>query len=226
VAPLATYLQDPLNTYLHEYGVVDGLRSSGVLSPAEVPLALAYWTGTDGIKFVDMWSVRRRMIGHSAAGGLFPLITDRKTAEAEAMFLQFQDQVADLFAVEANLSDMRATDKFEFLPPVGIIPLGGMASSKGFDSIGFFAGLSYREKPAFLEGARLRSLVIDALAFPPIDLSRKELIWRYLVRENFQAIDNAKSNPPQPCLILANGQMPFRAAARYDLAHWNYANFS
>ena len=37
----------------------------------------------------------------------------------------------DIVAHETNLSTIKATDRFDFLPPVGIIPLGGMGASRG-----------------------------------------------------------------------------------------------
>jgi hypothetical protein len=224
-APVAATLQDPFSTYLQEYGVVDGLRSSGTLSPAEVPLALLHWTSSNGIEFVDLWAVRRRITRASTPSGFFPFLPDRRTTETEAMFLQFQQQVSDILANETNWTAIRATDRFEFLPPVGLLPLGGTGTSQGFDVVGFFSGLSCR-KPLYIEGAKLRKLVHDALSFPPIDLSSQELIWQYLVRENIEAIDKAKANPPQPCLVLANGQISFRADARFDLSRWNYSNFA
>jgi hypothetical protein len=225
VSPLATYLQDPFNTYLHEYGVVDALRSSGVLSPAEVPLALAYWTGTDGIKFVDMWSVRRRIIRHSSAGGFFPLITDRRTAEAEAMFLQFQDQVSYILAHETNLSAIQATDRFDFLPPVGVVPLAGGGFSTGFDLAKFFAGLSVCPM-LFLEGSRLRHLVQRSLAYPAVNLASEEFLWQYTVRENAQTLAGSGVQPAQPCMLFASGQLAYFSEPRFDVARWNYSNYS
>src|SRR5690606_31182284 len=43
------------------YGVLDDLRRTRSLSPCDVPLALIYWTRI-GLRFVDVWSVRRRPI--------------------------------------------------------------------------------------------------------------------------------------------------------------------
>jgi hypothetical protein len=219
-----SFLKDPFNTDLSSYGLVDQVDPQR-LTPADVPLAVVSFDALDGLQFIDMWSVRRRIVSPSPSGRFFGVTADRSTAEAQAVILQFQNQVGDIVANETNLASIKATDRFKFLPPVGIIPIGGMASSQGFDSVGFFQGLTCL-KPLFIEGAKIRPLIHDALSFPPIDLSSKELIWQYLVRDNFQAFDNAKANPPQPCLIFANGQISFRAAARYDLSRWSYSNFS
>ena len=62
---LQEFFRDPFkrvnNTPLYAtYGALDALRAAGSLSDCDVPLALLYWT-TQGIQFVDMWSVRRRL---------------------------------------------------------------------------------------------------------------------------------------------------------------------
>ena len=50
-----------------KYGLVDNLRPPQ-LTDCEVPLAILYWTDPDGVKFVDNWSVRRRLVRYLVAG--------------------------------------------------------------------------------------------------------------------------------------------------------------
>ena len=100
--------------------------------------------------------------------------------------------------------------------------------STGFDYLQFFSNRTYR-KPVYMEGAKLESLVKQSTLFPPIDLDNQEMLWLYEVRENQESIDNAGAGttPPQSYfLFFANGQMPFRGEARFDLNYWNYANFA
>ncbi|HET8854260.1 MAG TPA: hypothetical protein VFN02_17210, partial [Ktedonobacteraceae bacterium] len=75
-----------------DYGLLATLRSLGSLADCDVPLALLYWT-TDGLRFVDMGSVRRRPVPGPpsqnwplALGGGYPAI-------GEAMSIQFQEHI-------------------------------------------------------------------------------------------------------------------------------------
>ena len=76
-----------------------------------------------------------------------------------------------------------------------------------------------------MEGARLERLIRTSFLYPPIDLSNKEMLWLYQVRENQQAIDAGSSTPPKLYMVFANGHIPFQGEAQYDLNYWNYANF-
>ncbi len=54
------------------------------------------WTADAGIEFVDLWSVRRRVTRPAAEDQFAPFAGDRRRAEGEAMFLQFQAAISDL----------------------------------------------------------------------------------------------------------------------------------
>jgi len=43
------------------------------------------------------------------------------------------------------------------------------------------------------------------------------------VRENAQQILNQPATPT--CLLFSSGQMPYAAAPRFDVAHWDFSNF-
>jgi hypothetical protein len=189
-----------------------------------VPLALLYWT-TQGIQFVDMWSMRRRLTRPATATRWSPFIDDRRVSQGEAMFLQFQDEIDTLRAPGAVPESVVATQYFSYLPAAGILPLAGMRASRGFDYLQFFSGLTYN-KPVFIEGTKMEPLIRTSLAYLPIELRSKELIWLYMVRENMQAIDKSTSSPPQPYLLFASGHIPYQGDAHYDLARWDYSNYS
>ncbi len=105
-----------------EYGLMDELRRTDAVLDEEVPLALVYCT-TTGIKFVDMWAVRRLPTPYNG-GGLWPLqVGQRRLREAEAMFMQFQAHIDDL-GQQTDLSKVVATDFFCYLPSAGYLPLG------------------------------------------------------------------------------------------------------
>jgi hypothetical protein len=201
---------------------LDKIRGK-TLADCEVPLAVLYWTATGGIRFVDMWSVRRRLAASGAATS-FPALGERHLAVAEAMVRQFQEHVETLRHSVSLVPAVAAATYFNFLPPVGVLPIA-TPTSTGFVQGGFFKDLTVRG-PAYVEGARLTALVREAIPYRPIDTSTPELVWLYLVRENRQAIDRRETNAPLPALAFVSGHVPYAANARFDIARWDYANFA
>ncbi len=201
------------------------------LTECDLPLAVFVWKN-GALQFVDAWSARRRLIRPGAwddmpsakLDGWRGLLRDKRIAEGEARFLQFQDQVNAL-AAAGNAGSVKATDCFRYLPPAGILPLSGMKGSRGFDYLKFFNNLTYRD-PVFIEGAKVEHLIRCAFTYSPIDLGNSEMFWLYLVRENMQSIDNSTLSAPQAYLIFANGYIPYQGDAQFDLSRWNYSNYS
>lgn len=223
---------------LHNDTVVDHLRSQGLVDDCDVPLALVCWT-TTGVKWVDMWSVRRRLVSQRREA--------HRLAEAEATFLQFQDQVKRLTQPErtqTELAQIRAIDYFRYLPSGGLLPLGGIRGSRGFNSLKFFETRIARSPvyqtlvvggkpvdPLIIEGAHVEGLLRRSLTYPPIDLTSTNpngniLIWVYAVRENKQGMDSLAVPMPQPYLIFTTGQMSNQAEAHYDVSRWDYGNYA
>jgi hypothetical protein len=101
------------------YGGLDAL-SPADLTPCDLPLAVFYWQG-GSIEFVDAWPARRRLIRPAALSGWQGLLGDRRLAEAEARFMQFQGQIDML--MQGNPAAVRATDHFRYLPPAGFLPV-------------------------------------------------------------------------------------------------------
>lgn len=223
VADTQSFLSDPLGTVLEKYGLLDSLRPNR-LTDCDVPLAVLYWTLSEGIKFIDMWSVRRRLTDRNRSGHWSQFVDDRRPSEGEAMFLQFQDQVGALSKTTSNLQSVEAADHFIRLPAVGIIPLATDKSAPGFDYRKFFQDETYRE-PRFMEGARLQHLIRESFLYPPLTLGSGEAIWLYQVRQNMQTIAEGRGTP-QPCLVFASGHMPYYGDARFDLNRYNYSNYS
>lgn len=228
---LMAFPRDPLkriegkSTFV-DYGALDALRSLKCLKDSDVPLALIYWT-TKGIQFVDMWSVRRKIILDSLST-TWPLLgSERRIAEGEVAFLQFQEQIAKMTGLripQSQLASIEAVNYFRYLPAVGIIPFTTGPASKGFDYLRFFKGVTYRN-PVFIEGVKLQPLIRSSFSYTPIDLSTKELIWLYLVRENRQEIDKKSLKPTQSYLVFANGYIPYQGDAQFDLSRWDYSNY-
>jgi hypothetical protein len=211
---------DPVNAPLTYYGLLDSLRPDR-LTDADVPLALVDWTEDDGIRSLDAWAVRRRLTRPSAVDPWGQPLGDRRRAEAEAALLQFQDHARDLVAGPAP-DALQALDHFRFLPPAGVLPLGGLGGSRGFRLTTFFQGLTTLP-PVVIEGARVESLLTASLAYPPFDLAEKELIRLYVVRQNLQP---GPAGVAPPFAVFASGHVPFHGQARYDVARWGYANYS
>jgi hypothetical protein len=95
------------------------------LSPCDLPLAVFDWTGRT-LSFVDLWSARRRTV-RPAAAALPEVVGDDRTADGEARFLQFQDQLAALLA-DAGGTKVTAQDVFPQLPPAGMLPVNATSA--------------------------------------------------------------------------------------------------
>lgn len=211
---LAGKIADPFGVSMTSWGLIDTLRTQ-TLTDAEVPLATIGWSVDDGIEFVDLWSVRRRLTFRGAEGGWAGLESDRRRAEGEAMFLQFQAQIEEL-AAGPDL-ELALTDRFEQLPPVGLLPIGGGTYLE------LFAGRTVRD-PVFIEGARVQTLVEESLDYPPIELGSGIVTWLYVVREN--TLPPPSGPAPEQFVVFSSGFMPYEANAQFDLSRWDYANYS
>jgi hypothetical protein len=200
------------------YGLIDDLREKKFLTDCDVPLAMIYWT-TAGIQFIDMWSARRRLAKPSAVSDWSYVVSDRRRAESEAMFAQFQDQVTSLRTRAGDIGTATAASHFLHLPSIGVIPVNREQDSTDAEATKFFTGMTYRG-PAFINVARLEALVRESLTYPPIDVDSRELVWLYRVRENM--IDAKAQN----YVVFSNGHMPYLGDAQFDLVYWNYGNYA
>jgi hypothetical protein len=190
------------------------------LTDCDVPLALLHWTDAGGLRWVDNWSVRRRIAAVSDGSGMM-LPDAQLVALGEAMLHQFAEQIESMLTQGPLVA--HAADAFRWLPPVGLLPLAGVGKSFGFTSHDFFQGFTTRG-PLFIEGARIPSLQRLARAYPPIKVGDPELVWMYLVRENRQPAANKP--PAQPYLVFSLGRLPCQVAPRFDVSHWDYANYA
>jgi hypothetical protein len=214
------FFVNPLGFSLRSYGLIDEMRGKS-LSDSDVPLAIINWT-KDGLQFVEMWAVRRRVTKRNDQEDWTQLISDRRVSETEAMMRQFADQIERLQIEESNLPAAKAGDYFRFLPPAGILPLAGPAQ-KGFDSNNFF-GAKASTEIALLDGDRLRTLLNESLAHEPIDLKTGEKVQLYFVRENLEAAEQGQN--VQKALVFARHSLPFYGVARFGRAQWDLSRFA
>jgi hypothetical protein len=101
-----------------------------------------------------------------------------------------------------------------------VLPLAH-GSERGFLYQRFLADVPIRSEPAVIEAARVGELMRDALAFPPIDLQRGELVWLYTVHQNVEP-----GPPRHQYALFTNGQLEYRGNARFELSYWNYSNYA
>ncbi len=218
IAPYA----NPMAPTSGDYGLADALRAAGALTDDDVPIGLLHWTAARGITFVDMWSIRRGLMSRGVDQRWKWLSGDCARSQAEATFLQFQEQIDDIAASGDDASAIAATDRFDFLPPLGILPLS-LGSRPGFDVLRFFGSGVVSKDIAHIDGSLLRSLVRESFTHDPIDLSAGEKVQVYLVFENMQAI--SAGQPVTPIAIFASHTLPYRGIARYGIARWEQGRF-
>jgi hypothetical protein len=216
------FFSNPFGDEPSAYGLVDELR--GCLTTAQVPLAVLAWTAVDGIQFVDTWAVRRRIV-EPAADVRWPLLVgDRARAESEAMFLQFETHARNLVDSTASPQTVAAADRFEYLPPVGIIPILGAPTSRGFNA-GTFFGDQASTRAEMTDARIFRSLLHEGLLHEPIDVGAgKERIQLYLLWENVTAVRHGTSL--QLALVFAKNTIPYRGIARFGDAYWDLSRFA
>jgi hypothetical protein len=202
--------------------LVETLRAAGAVTDCEVPLALLHWNASEGIAFVDMWSVRRRLTPRGADARWASLVGPRRTSEAEATYLQFQEQVDDIVSSGEDASQVAAADRFEFLPPVGILPLQAGARP-AFDPLRFFGAMASRDV-AYTDGRLLRSLVEESFSHDAVALASGERLQLYLVAENTLA--GAAGGAVTPVVVFASPALPYRGVARYGLTRWALGRFA
>jgi hypothetical protein len=224
-------LRDPFGTGPGDYGLFTTQRGQKLISDCDVPLALISWTKTAGVQFIDPWSVRRRVTRRDHAGPWAVMVDDRRRGEAEAMFLQFQDHVRDLAARAPNPASLTVDGVFDYLPPVGLLPVRSAAVASGFDLPTFF-GTHASQDVAMIDAAQLRALTHEALSHEPIDVGAVGRVQLYLVWETVLAQKNGQS--VQAAAVFASPTLPYRGVARFgtsavfgfDPARWGRSRFA
>lgn len=214
-APL--FARDPFGQAT-ETNLLEALRPA-LLTDCDVPLAVVSW-GDSGLRFVDNWSVRRRPTPPST-GRLGGYLGSNRRRQAEAMMLQFDEQIRQMSTAE--MASMKAVDRFEMLPPAGLVPVSGATSGAGFKTTEFFGSLALAEI-ATLDASSLGAILRDALDFEPVPLNGSRHVRLYTLLENSQGIANATVS--QAALVFTSAAMPYRGVARFGSAQWNINRFA
>ncbi len=219
--PIFNHLMNPVAYPPTDYGLF-GTLGAGRLVDSEVPIALVYWSAPGSLEFIDRWAVRRRVTRPSAGSGWTYYTDDRRQAEAEAQFQQFQEHLEDVRINAADPATVRAADFLEVLPPVGFLAAGGTMTPAGFDPRIFF-GAATTGDIAMLDALDVRSLVQESFGHEPVSLSSGARLQLYVTRESFEA---SASNPDLPATVVyASPSLTYRGKARFDVARFNHAYF-
>lgn len=214
------FFQNPLGSSRSSYGLMDEMRDK-TLSKSDVPLAIINWTA-NGLIFVEMWAVRRRLTKRNDAKDWTQLGSDRRLSETEAIIAQFADHIKDAQPEINDFREIEAADFFYYLPPFGMLPLATSALKAGFNLENFF-GDKRLDDVAMLDGERLQPLMREALMHEPVNLTSDEKIQVYLIRENFLAAQAEQVK--QITAVFAKRSLPYYGTARFDLADWNLSRF-
>ena len=103
------------------YGGFDSLDPAD-LTDCDVPLAVFHWDG-QSISDLDNWSARRRITAPDPVTVSWSAeLTDRRVADGQARFLQFQNQVTDVLAA-GRAAGTQAPEVFGLLPSAGFLPV-------------------------------------------------------------------------------------------------------
>jgi hypothetical protein len=173
----------------------------------DVPLALLAFGPEFAPLFADNWSVRRMIAPENVSGAFSILTAPARAPLGQAMLSQFQAQLE-------KTTVARATDVFDYLPPVGV--LEGYSDE---DAQAFFAGLTTRG-PVHIDEAQVEPLIRESLNAPAINTDSDHTIWLYRVAHS------GMSATPGSTLLFANGHLPYRADARFNLNYWDHANYA
>jgi hypothetical protein len=214
-------LVDPFAHRSSRYGLLDYLPADCIGKDC-VPLAVVHWD-TTGVTFIDRWAVRRRITSAIAADRWPTMIGDRRRAEADAMFLQFEDQIEELLPTLASPQTAAASTYFAFLPPAGFLPINTQGGAAGFDPATFF-GTQASNDVAEIDADLVRALLHESLWHEPIQVGSAERIQLYLIHENESAV--ASGAATQAALLFAKHALPYRGIARFGKARFDLSRFA
>ncbi len=219
---VVAFMANPFGPVVTKYGLLDDLRPD-CLKDDEVPLALIYWTNTGGVEFVDQWSVRRRITARSADAA-WPLFTsERRTAEAEAAFLQFEEHIEHIRSRESNLQTIKAADRFEYLPPAGLLPIH--PNSAGSFNWSTFLGSLAPESLDVTDAALVPYLIRESFHHQPFSATDTSLgrVTLYRIRENVEAVQAGTAN--QLVIVFARPGVAYGGVTRFDYAAFDVSRF-
>ena len=141
------------------------------------------------------------------------------------MFFQFQEHASEFIYTKLSFtgaSTMEAPEYFHYLPPVGFLPLHE-DTIRGIEIGNFFKRQPHRDWE-FVSGEIVFLLINQALGYRPICASEKEMVWIYRLWQSVKGIYDGDNF--RPFIIFTSAHMPCQAAACFDIARWDYSNYT
>src|SRR6266702_1135946 len=159
------------------------------LTSCDVPLALIYWTLSGGIRFTDMWAVRRRL--RRAPDPALVLLSPRTEQEVlgEARLLQFVAQLRDVLTSVAHPDQHRIEEFFRYVPPAAYVPVRGAGSPSGAQSSTFFGSFT-SGLPDHITAGMVSEILRRSFSFSPVDLTGGACLQLFEVDENVAAVSS------------------------------------
>ncbi len=153
------------------------------LTSCDVPLALIYWTLSGGIRFTDMWAVRRRL--RRAPDPALVLLSPRTEQEVlgEARLLQFVAQLRDVLTSVAHPDQHRIEEFFRYVPPAAYVPVRGAGSPGGVLSSKFLGSFTSSAPDQMLAGM-VTEIFRRSFAFGVVDLDQAPCLQVFEIEEN------------------------------------------
>jgi hypothetical protein len=167
---------DGLLTAMQPPADQDYADSGASLTCYDVPLALVYFAD-NALQFIDNGAVRRRVTRKAIDGDWALFADDRRGAESEALFLQFQEQLAAVAKPLASAKSVQAADYFACLPPAGVLPIG----TNQFDWKAFF-GSAAPATTIDLDRGLVRSVLRHSFAQEPVAVDTTPAVAYHVYR--------------------------------------------
>jgi hypothetical protein len=82
----------------------------------------------------------------------------------------------------------------------------------------FFKGMTVRG-PVHIDASAVEPLLRESFGAPAIDTDSDHAVWLYRIAQT-------RRDGEADILVFANGHLPYRGDARFNLNYWNYANYS
>ena len=74
--------------------------------------------------------------------------------------------------------------------------------------------------PVYVDASAVEPLLRESFVAPAIDTASPHVVWLYRIAETRMTPGRAD------ILLFASGHLPYRGDARFNLTHWNYANYA
>jgi hypothetical protein len=119
---------------------------------------------------------------------------------------------------------IKAIDRFEYLPPVGLLPIHATNSPVGFDWATFFGNLA-PEGLDVTDAALVPYLIRESFLHQPFSVTDTSLgrVTLYLIRENADAVQAGTAS--QLTVVFARPGVAYSGVTRFEYAAFDVSRF-